>query len=572
MDSPTYNSVSNNARSNLDILVTNTPLVVDRLYAVHELTSDHTCVSSVIFTSIVPTEIDDMVNKIKAAVSRAREVSVPKQLVTHRPFGVKLLSIKLLRLRRVALRRLYRCYNPAEKAKMRETVQQLTALAVYHLVQDRNANFRQLFTKLNSREFDPSRHKIWKLAKYFRSGNWHSDFLLVGDRNLYIDMECAEALVDQFANVNNDSIPNPPCRDLFDQLVFDFFEEMMNLEIDAETVSPATVAEISGHIRRFRPFKVAGRDGLPNVLLKQMPRNGLIHVTTLANSVLTSGYWPQQFKLAKIIPIPKTSVILDPKDLRLISLTSSLSKIILKVVNTRFGNHLTENNLLPEHQFGFRVHRSATQQLVRVDNFIQRSKAHGLNVGIISLNIKKAFDTMWLKGLLHKMRVAKFPDYLTKLIAGYCRDRTICVSYRSALSGCRVLRADGPQGSVLMPSMYAFFTADIPTSNETMLATFADDTAIMATSSQATGVTTKLQKEVDQIQKFFVRWRLTINPMKTTGLYVPKDGKARRLPRIEVTVTGTAIPWAPAIKYLGVWFDSKRAWSIHLSKAHARVL
>jgi hypothetical protein len=57
-----------------------------------------------------------------------------------------------------------------------------------------------------------------------------------------------------------------------------------------------------------------------------------------------------------------------------------------------------------------------------------------------------------------------------------------------------------PQGSVLGLLLYLIFTADIPTRNETIIATFADDTAIMASNEDPLAVSQSLQTHLTQLE------------------------------------------------------------------------
>jgi hypothetical protein len=56
-----------------------------------------------------------------------------------------------------------------------------------------------------------------------------------------------------------------------------------------------------------------------------------------------------------------------------------------------------------------------------------------------------------------------------------------------------------PHGSILGPLLYTIYTADLPTSNRTILSTFADDTAIFTTHPDPTTASLNLQ---DHLQKW----------------------------------------------------------------------
>jgi hypothetical protein len=75
-----------------------------------------------------------------------------------------------------------------------------------------------------------------------------------------------------------------------------------------------------------------------------------------------------------------------------------------------------------------------------------------------------------------------------------------------------------PQGSVLRPLLYLLYTAGLPTSPESTIATFADDAAVLATDSDPAIASHKLQTNQLAIQNWFKNgeWKLT-NPSRSTS-------------------------------------------------------
>ena len=82
---------------------------------------------------------------------------------------------------------------------------------------------------------------------------------------------------------------------------------------------------------------------------------------------------PSQFKIAKVIPLFKTGDKALPDNYRPISLLSSFSKILEKVVCIRLLNFLENNNILTPDQFGFRKSHSAVHPMVHMMNFVSKA-------------------------------------------------------------------------------------------------------------------------------------------------------------------------------------------------------
>ena len=81
-------------------------------------------------------------------------------------------------------------------------------------------------------------------------------------------------------------------------------------------------------------------------------------MTNIINSSFEQGIFPQQLKLAKVVPIHKNGSKTEVSNYRPISLLSPFSKVIEKAIHCRIVNFMESNNSLYELQYGFRKGRS----------------------------------------------------------------------------------------------------------------------------------------------------------------------------------------------------------------------
>jgi hypothetical protein len=125
------------------------------------------------------------------------------------------------------------------------------------------------------------------------------------------------------------------------------------------------------------------------------------------------------------------------------------------------------------------------------------------------LDISQAFGRVWHTGLLHKLRQFLPLNYFL-ILKFYLHNGQFQAKVEDSYTDLLPVNAGVPQGSVLGPLLYLLYTADLPTSPDSTIATFVDDTAILATVSH------KLQTSLLAIQHWLTKWRLKANSSKST--------------------------------------------------------
>lgn len=146
------------------------------------------------------------------------------------------------------------------------------------------------------------------------------------------------------------------------------------------------------------------------------------------------------------------------------------------------------------------------------------------------------------------------------LLRSYLRDRLFQVKCEDSLSSICQIEAGVPQGSVLGPVLYTVYTADLPTSNQVVTATYADDTAVLSCSKDPNIASTKLQECLDEIGLWLKKWRIRASPAKSVHItFTLKRGDCS-----PVTLDGTVLPTDTTVKYLGMHLDRRLTWRAHI--------
>jgi hypothetical protein len=163
--------------------------------------------------------------------------------------------------------------------------------------------------------------------------------------------------------------------------------------------------------------------------------------------------------------------------------------------------------------------------------------------------------------VLYKISKLQFPANLIKLINSFLTNRKFRVSVEGELSTPREIQAGVPQGSVLAPTLYSLYINDTSRTPGVHFALFADDTCMYATDRKEGYVLRKLQSGLNEMEEWCEDWNIKINEDKTRAVYF-----SQTLKRVEtyLTLNGRAITFLNYVKYLGVTFDRRMTWRIHI--------
>ena len=328
-------------------------------------------------------------------------------------------------------------------------------------------------------------------------------------------------------------------------------------------IRPTSLNEVYREIiTNINEKKAPGFDLITGEILKQLPRKAIIKLTNIINASFRLRHAPKMWKVGEVIMIPKPGK--PPHEVssyRPISLLPVVSKLFEKLLLKRLKPIIEEKNLIPSHQFGFRENHSTIDQIHRITNVIEKSLEEKKVCTTIFLDVAQAFDKVWHEGLFCKLKMF-LPRQYSELLISYLSERYFRIKQDDDYSELKEIKAGVPQGSVLGPVLYLLYTSDIPDLDHNIMATFADDTAIIAVGKNHEEAARKLQTSIDQINTWRKRWRIKLNESKS--IHVNFTNKQKQY--IPIRINDTQIPHAESAKYLGMTLDAKLRWKVHVKK------
>ena len=226
-------------------------------------------------------------------------------------------------------------------------------------------------------------------------------------------------------------------------------------------LKPATLSELEQTCMTFKSGKAPGFDNIPMNIIKSSFKyisNPLLHLINLSFS---KGVFPDQLKIAKLIPVFKAD---DPElfsNYRPISLLTNFSKFFEKIMHNRLVLFAERFNILYHNQFGFRRGHSTSHALVHLINNIASAIDHNEATAGVFLDLSKAFDTLNHEILFSKLEHYGIRGLALKWIKSYFLHRKQFVQYINVSSSLQTIKCGVPQGSILGPLFFIFYINDL---------------------------------------------------------------------------------------------------------------
>lgn len=293
----------------------------------------------------------------------------------------------------------------------------------------------------------------------------------------------------------------------------------------------------------------------------------------LFNHSFLTASMPIAWKDNRMILLAKQESICPPSLTRPISLIDSFLKVIERLFLSRFRDVLFRRGLLPDNQSGFRDgFRLQTRLLLFLED-IYSLLANSAHVLTIFIDFRSAFDQLWHEGCIGKLKRLGIPLAYLNWIESWLKDRRCSIEINNIKSRWFAIEKDGPQGSVLTPTVFISYHCDMGLFlSECTSHFFADDVAAVLAgqlgvcyTEQCLDLEKRIKSFLDSLEFYACLADQPLNRTKTEAMF---STRAIMRPKLNIAfkrdpnddADDNYINWKNEYKCLGYIISSKLGW------------
>ena len=251
---------------------------------------------------------------------------------------------------------------------------------------------------------------------------------------------------------------------------------------------------------------------------------------------------PDELKYAIVKPLFKKNSRLDVGNYRPVSILPIISKILERAIYVQIEAYLKEKELLYEYQSGFRKSHSTDSCLTNLSDYIRVLISEGKYVGMVLLDLQKAFDTVDHDILCKKLEAMGLDE--TDWFKSYLGGRKQVVVANDTTSEPGIVNCGVPQGSILGPLLFLCYVNDMPMSVKCKLLLYADDSTLIISGSDPKVIADTLSFELNSCRQWLIDNKLSLHLGKTESILFGSKRKLRKVTSFEVKCNNEIIQHA----------------------------
>ena len=344
------------------------------------------------------------------------------------------------------------------------------------------------------------------------------------------------------------------------ELFRNFYSQKIGLRSDF-CLSPVSGQFIRKQLLSLNIKKAVGLDDISSMFLRDGAECIIAPVKHIINLSIITETVPVAFKEAKVKPLFKKGSTLDPGNYRPVSVLNVLSKILERAAHTQLSDYLDKRGLLFENQSGFRGGYSTDSCIIGLSDFIKGEIGKGNMVGMVLIDLQKAFDTV--DHVILKEKLQSIGVSSTAWFESYLADRKQCVDIGGTRSEFLSVTCGVPQGSILGPLLFLIYINDMSISLTCKLSLYADDSALLFSHRDPGVIANHLSNELTTCKRWLVDNRLSLHVGKTECLLFGSKKRLKGVGDFLVLCDGIPVERKFCVKYLGVQLDSNINGSVH---------
>ena len=358
-----------------------------------------------------------------------------------------------------------------------------------------------------------------------------------------------------------------------------FSEYMPSPNVHSMFLEPVMPSDILSVCHKLKPKSSCGNDGISTKLLRETISYIVQPITHIINRSFDTGIVPQEMKIAKVVPIYKSSDKALLKNYRPVSLLPAISKILEKLMYKKVLSFLDANNILFKHQYGFRPKHSTVHPIIHLLNHCAEASNKIIPEYTLAIfcDLSKAFDVISHDIILKKLNTYGIRGNVNNWFRSYLSDRKQFVDIDGNSSNNVNMQCGVPQGSILGPLLYLLYVNDISKSCRGNILSFADDTTLYMSNSNLNELFLEANSTINDLFQWFCANRLSLNPTKTKYTIIRPFQQQCNITGLNVSINNTVIQRVgndceeKATKFLGIYIDENLTWRHHIANVNKRI-